>query len=78
MKFYRIVFCTKHGLKQFRTWFFIDVTASNKKEALNIAQDLWYANNKKHMFALSVNILKTCVLAEYFALCNKYDVKTPF
>lgn len=77
MKWYRIKFSTKHGLKQYRTWYFIDVSAFNKKEALNIAQDLWYLNHKKHMFALSCHVLNTSVMAEYFALCEKYGVNIP-
>lgn len=77
MKFYRVFFSTKHGLKQYKTWYFIDVSAFNKKEALKIAQDLWYVNHKNHMFALTATVLKTIVLAEYFALCEKYEVNIP-
>lgn len=78
MNFYRILFSTKHGMKQFRTWYFIDVSATSKKNALEIAKNLWYQNHKKHMFALSAERLHSIVLAEYFSLCEQYDVKSPF
>lgn len=74
MNFYRVKFCTKRGVKGFRTWYFIDISASNLVEARAIVERMWYSVYKKHMFSVDVKRLKTLVLAEWFSLCEEYDV----
>ena len=74
---YRVTFATKHGIKQWRTGYFLDVFARSMKEAISKAEDLWYRDHVAFMFAKKAVRLEGALVAEYPARCDLYGVTIP-
>lgn len=69
MKWYRVLFLIKKG--GFR-YYFIDVQAENKANAVNIVKELWESEHSSHQFHITCKPLKTNVVAEHFARLSDY------
>jgi hypothetical protein len=71
-KFYRITVLRK---KKGFTYFFIDLSANNAKEAKSNAENIWYRDHTSHAFHVTATPLKTQVLSEgRFSRCDEYDI----
>ena len=69
---YRVTLCTKHGRRQWRTDYFIDVEADNAKEAKEFTEELWYRDHDRHAFHVKASRLHGQVEAEYFARTDDF------
>lgn len=71
-KFYRITVLQKKGGF---TYYFIDLSAKNAKEAKSNAENIWYRDHTSHAFHVTVKPLKTQVLSEgSFSRYDEYDI----